>query len=357
MHQRSLVRLAGRVAGRWTILLVLLLGFSASAFSRDIETTATGTGEDESSALADALAKAVAQVNGVSSAMDVSTGKLEVAGRGSETVRSNDGETVTSSEEKLTVGRSADARLQARGKVSRFEILNTETLPDARVKVTVKAFVHRYEAPVYNAPGSKAGLRRVAVFPGWSTQGSYDFFGIAAGDDLARDLSAKVESSVLNDRRLSVLDRTTLAASMAELGLIGSTLTGATEKAKLRQFRGADAIVLLEVRDAYHRVEHWRIKTTGQHRSAADTLLSVTMRVIVPATGELLASRDVSIRQALGRDDALVQVADEVSADLAMALTGSAPPRRTRVVESVPALIPEPVGPRRSGVSLPGDRR
>jgi hypothetical protein len=357
MHERPHVERAMRMAGWWAMLVVVLLACSGLAFSREIEATVTGTGEDESSALANALAKAVAQVNGVNSSMSVSTGKVEVTGRGSETIRTKDAETVTSTEGKVSVGQSADSRLQASGKVSRFEILSTETLPDARVSVTVKAFVHRYEAPVYNAPGSKVGLRRVAVFPGLASKASYDFFGAANGEELARELSARVEASVLDDRRLSVLDRTTLAASMAELGLIGSTLTGADEKAKLRQFRGADAIVLLEVRDAYHRVEHWRIKTTGQHQSAAETLFSVAMRVIVPATGEVLAIRDVSVRAAFGRDDALVQVADEISADLAMALTGVAPPRRVRDAVPIPAAMPEPQGPRRSGVSLPGDQR
>jgi hypothetical protein len=87
MHERPHVERAMRMAGWWAMLVVVLLACSGLAFSREIEATVTGTGEDESSALANALAKAVAQVNGVNSSMSVSTGKVEVTGRGSETIR------------------------------------------------------------------------------------------------------------------------------------------------------------------------------------------------------------------------------------------------------------------------------
>jgi len=58
------------------ILAIALLAFPvfASAGTKLIETTATGVGRDDNEALADALANAVAQVNGTQSSMSVNSG-------------------------------------------------------------------------------------------------------------------------------------------------------------------------------------------------------------------------------------------------------------------------------------------
>lgn len=328
----------------------LLCSFAAP--SRELETTAVGLGSDENAALADALAKAVSQVNGVRSSMNVSTGKVEVVERRSETDEKGRRE----AQSKLEVGQSADARLQSQGTVSRYEVVSTETAADGRIKLTVKAWISRYEAPTYAAPGSSAGRRRVAVFPASAQARGYDFFGPVGGNELAAQLTSQVEASIMSTGRVSLLDRTTLLSSLAELGLIGSSLTSSAEKAKLRQIRGADLIVLSTLQEARQTVHSWQIRSTGQRRFAEELALEIEVRAVVPATGEVLLIRRVKVNAAASRDAALTIAANEAAVDVVRALTGSAPPMPMQ--EPIPdyEMLPEEAtGPRRSGISLPQD--
>lgn len=346
-------RVANRVGFRWAAWPLVMLGLllAASIQAKEVETTAVGLGADENAALADALAKAVAQVNGVRSAMDVSTGKLEVTGKASATSAQGTVET----QSKVQVGTTADARLSAQGKVSRYEVINTDFETDGRVRLTVKAFVSVYEAPVYNAPGSKTSRQRIAVFPAQALRDSYDFFGYVDSSELASQLAARLETSIMDTGRVSLLDRRSLGASLVELGLVGSSLTNAQEKAKLKQIRGADLVVLATVQDARYLVETYQVKSTGQIKSNTDLFLEIDLRAVVPATGELLLSKRVSVRDAYDRDDALSQVADLAAYEVVRTLTGSAPPppdRRAAVQQEEPV----PDTPRRSGVLLPTDR-
>lgn len=349
-----MARLACMKLRPWLALCALaMLVLATAVVAKEIETTATGTGADENAALADALAKAVSQVNGVRSSMDVSTGKLEMSGSASTT----SAEGTTQSQARVEVGRTADARMRSQGTVSRYEVLNTETLPDGRVRMTVKAFIHRHEAPVYKAPGSAVARQRVAVFPANTSDTSYDFFGFMDGEEMASRLAAAIESSIMDTGQVALLDRRSLGASLVELGLVGSSLTNAGEKAKLRQFRGADIVVLTTVHEAYHRVHAWQLKSTGQHRSSVEMGLEVELRAVVPATGELLVSKRLRVDDAMGREDALGQVAAMAAYDVVRALTGTAPalPARRAPVREV-ERAPSPDTPRRSGIRLPGDR-
>ena len=156
---------------------------------------------------------------------------------------------------------------------------------------------------------------------------------------------------------VSVLDRATLSASLSELGLVQSTLTGPAEKAKLRQFRGADLVVLSNVSEADSFDTSHVVASTGQVRRSFSMSFNVDVRAIVPATGELLVSERYSIYDAGSREHAITMAAEYAVIDIIRSLTGKTPaldPGRYAIDE--PEVAPEPAGPRRSGVSLPGDR-
>lgn len=347
----------GRIVRNRAFLLLafsglLLLGFSV-AFAKEIETTAEGSGPDQNSALADALARAVAQVNGVRASLNVSTGKVELTERSTRTEAS----ATTTEESKAQLGVTPDATLRAQGAISRYEILNSETLADGSVRVSVRAFVHRAEKPTYSAPGSHAGKKRVAVFPVAARAPSFDFFGYIDADELASELALQLESSFLDTGAVSLLDRRSLGATLVELGLVDSRLTSDVEKAKLRQFRGADIVVLTSLEEARHVVSSWELRSTGQRRTSVDMLLEVNVRAVVPATGELLLTRKISVGDAPSRSDALAQAAELASYDVVRVLTGKSPayvPRQGSMVSELPEAT-EPAGPRRSGVRLPID--
>jgi len=157
---------------------------------------------------------------------------------------------------------------------------------------------------------------------------------------------------------VSVLDRATLSASLAELGLVRSTLTGETEKAKLRQFRGADLLVLSNVSEADSFDTSHVVASTGQVRRSFSMSFNVDIRAIVPATGELLVSERYSIYDAGSREHAITMAAEYAAIDIIRVLTGKTPaldPGRYAIDE--PELPVDPTGPRRRGVSLPGDKR
>lgn len=327
--------------------------WSGQTLAKEIETVATGTGADENEALADALAKAVAQTNGVSSSVNISTGKVEARSNAKKT----DSQGTAEASVHLQVGRTADARMQARGRVARYEVISTETMPDGKTSLTVKAYVVRHEAPVYNAPGSGTARKRIAVLPAVARDARYDFFEPTSGSVLADKLTGEIEAGLMASNTVSLLDRSTLVASLSELGLIGSDLTGSAEKAKLRQIRGADLILMSAIHEARRTVQTWRLPSTGQVRASEDLLLEVELRAVVPATGELLLTKRVEVTDAMNAADAMAQVAAIAAHDAILALTGKAPPsspRGDRRRELEP--IAEPDGPRRSGVALPADR-
>lgn len=342
-------------AGPWGLLL--LIAFSllvcGSAGAKEVETLAEGTGADQTRALADALGRAVAQVNGVRSALSVSTGAVELSTRSSET----SGSGTTSKEGNAQLGLTPDATMRAQGTVSRYEILATDTLEDGSVRVSVRAFVTRVEAPSYKAPGSNVSRKRVAVFPVSSNRASYDFFGLTMGEEMSSELATHLETTLLGSGEVSLLDRRSLGASLVELGLVGSTLSSDQEKAKLKALRGADLILLATINEARHEEFELRVKSTGQRRTSADTSLQVDLRAVVPATGELLLSRSVAVDYAASRQHGLVQVAEVAAFEVVRLLTGKSLPLPVHgPADPGQYEAPESTGPRRSGVRLPNER-
>lgn len=333
--------------------LALVAGLAPAAVAADVETVATGSGADENEALADALARAVAQVNGVSSSLDVSTGKGVVTAEGS----GRKGDVTSEGRMRVEAGTTADARMRAAGRVTRYEVIESNAA-DGRVSVKVRAFVSRPVAPKYDAPGSAAGKRRIAVLPGSASQAGYEFFGPVSGAELADLFSGTLERTAMKTGMVSALDRATLSASLAELGLVGSFLTGPAEKAKLRQFRGADLVVMSQVGEAETIESSQVVQSTGQVRRSFAMAFQVDVRAVVPATGELLVSERYNIRDAASREQAIIMAAEYAAIDIIRTLTGKAPaldPGRYALDEPLPP--PEPVGPRRRGVTLPGDRQ
>lgn len=342
-------------------VLVSLLAFSSMALA-GVKTTSvvtTGTGPSEEEATASALAKAVSQVNGTSSSTTVSTGKAVVEGH-SKTVDGGKTKTVDAS---VSAGSTPDVRMRSSGKVSRYDVVSTAQ-KDGQFTVTVKAYFDKHVAEVYKAPGSGSSKTRIAVFPpGWN-EPAYDFFGPISGEGLGDELRDAMERSFVRAGAYSVLDRQTLGSSLIELGLVNTRLTNETEKAKLHNIRGADIIVLPVVQEASHDVLVKTSSITGQSTSRETTHLSVEIRGIVPATGEVIFSELYSIDQATSRRDAVAQVASRSAADLTFKMTGKrvsaegasaisvAPSRSIEQRDELPPLPP----PEQEGTKLPFDR-
>lgn len=342
-----------------TAMLALALQ-PALAATKLVDTTATGIGTDETEALADALAKAVSQVNGTSASLSVSTKQAALE---DEQNLDKDGKKETGNAGPMARITPPDARMSASGSVASYEVVSTQKRADGKVEVVVKAKMKRFVQSAYKAPGSSKGKSRVAILEPDSEQGDYDFFGKVTAGQLTGDLWSSLESGVLESGHLSLLDRKTLKSSLDELHIVESQLAGEEEKAKLKNIRGADLILIPTIHKADHFVNESVVQLTGQVNRSEGTYVDVEVRGIVPATGEILLSKHYLVAEADGRQDALEQISADVTNDVSAVLAGRRPSpggsisarSRHRPVVLDPEDLPLD-GPRNNnGVRLPFD--
>lgn len=240
------------------------------------------------------------------------------------------------------------------------ETVKAEAAATAEIKPQV--IVHTPSS--YKALGSRKSKTRVAILEPDSEQPDYDFFGKATAGQLTGVLWSSLESGVLESRRLSLLDRKTFKSSLDELHIIGSSLTDTGEKAKLKNIRGADLILIPTIHKADHFVNESTVQLTGQVHRSEGTYADVEVRGIVPATGEILFSKHYLVAEATGRQDAFEQIAADVTRDVSAILSGRRPSPSGSVSHrsrGTPIVVdPQDIpleGPRNdSGVKLPFDR-
>jgi hypothetical protein len=227
----------------------------------------------------------------------------------------------------------------------------------AKPKVTV------HTPSSYKALGSHKSKTRIAILEPDSEQPDYSFFGKVTAGQITGELWSSLESSVLQTRRLSLLDRKTFKSSLDELHIINSALTGADEKAKLKNVRGADLILIPTIHKAEHVVSESTVQLTGQVDRHEATYADVEVRGIVPSTGEILFSKHYIVADASSREDAFAQVAADVTRDIAAVVSGRRASPNGSVTQRSPdtpvVIDPKDLpleGPRESGgVKLPFD--
>lgn len=288
----------------WALGLAVMLGFgAASAQNKLVEVESTGYGRTQTEAVSDALAKAVAQINGASVGIDTTVKSTALEGVSTHSTGATDSFTAS-------VNQSQTAGFKARGQVDSYEVIASDAV-DGAIRVTVRARVIRY-----SIPGGDSSRRRMAIMPAGSSAGKYDIFGAVSGHDFGDELVSAVESRLVQSRRFSVLDRTTLNASLAELSLIGSDLTSADEKAKLGRIKGADYILIPRIVSAAARTIEETRQTTGQVVRRTEGGLAVELRVVIPATGEVKFSDVYSVGVGSSRAAMVSAVADAAVRDL-----------------------------------------
>jgi hypothetical protein len=310
-----------------------LFATAALAAPEEVATTATGYGKTEQEALGDALARAAAQVNGGSAV--ISTGTLR---------------TETQTQVTTNVGIQGDIKSQgstqvtpdftARGQVARYEVLSASSKGAASHEVRVKAWIYKYEAP------TKTGaLDRIGVLPIEAPAGGLDMYRehvthVALADELGREL----ERTLIATGHFQLLDRATLGKSVGELSLMNTTLTNATEKARLQNVRGADFLVSSTL---FVTKAGLRSPATGQVMPAR---IELDARVLVPATSEVAWSGRVQV-QTTGfatKQEAIASAANQLVRGLDIALKG-----KSVLAESAQ----QPDAPRDdAGVKLPFDK-
>lgn len=320
----------------WIAGVLLLTSVTAGAANTVVTVDAQGNGLTEREAIDDALARASGKVNGASVSVDssVSRQKLDIS------ARSSYGESVRGT---ATYEESKSAGYEAQGQVQDYDVLSTKKVGDG-YRVTVRAKVVRYVAP-----GQDSKRYRIAIFPVTYRAPRYSFYGDISGEELAGQIADELESKIISSRLFSVLDRASMDASLAELALVGSDLTSPAEKAKLQRMDGADYIVVSTIRKATDRDQAGVNPATGQ--SAGKYRFELEVRVIVPATGELVASEVYSVPASRDRQAAL----DLMGSTAVTGLVGQIYPGRETSVRKPTVTEVQQAAPATTGVRLPFD--
>lgn len=143
-------------------------------------------------------------------------------------------------------------------------------------------------------------------------------FDVTRQAEIRDMLDQAIESQLVQSRKFAVLTRRNLSDMSKELNLIASDSVNKAEKAKLGQMLGGDYILIPEIADANASFRTQTIQVTGQTKVTAEGGITLGMRVITAATGEIKFS-DTYTASASQHPDSLglIQaVADAAVSDL-----------------------------------------
>jgi curli biogenesis system outer membrane secretion channel CsgG len=258
----------------------LLVNAEVMAKTIEQHEIAEGFGANKELAIRDALSKAVGQASGISISTD--SKMITTAVQGQAEV---DGNRVSDSS--ISVAQSSASRVTSEGNIKSYKILNTKK-EDGLFVVKVSAIVYKFQA------SASSSRKRIALMPPKIHQRQYELYKTYPAEKVSDLLANAVERYLVQSRKFAVLTRSDLSAMSAEIALISSDATPAVEKAKLGQLLGSDFILLPELVKAEAKYFEKRIQVTGQLKSWIEGEVTVLLRVISSATGEIKFSEKYS---------------------------------------------------------------
>ncbi len=294
--------------GKYTLLLSALffIVFTVTAKagvevqSRVVE----GVGVTEDAAVKRALAEAVMEIAGVELSSQLSS-SVEV-------VRANQS---SQSEGRMsnavTAASTSSMTSEAHGQIKSYSILGVRTLEDGLINASVEVEVYTYQ-PDVSSERKKIALTQTKVLS------ATRLFDVTRQAEIRDMLDQAIESQLVQSRKFAVLTRRNLSDMSKELNLIASDSVNKAEKAKLGQMLGGDYILIPEIADANASFRTQTIQVTGQTKVTAEGGITLGMRVITAATGEIKFS-DTYTASASQHPDSLglIQaVADAAVSDL-----------------------------------------
>ncbi len=293
------------------VLAALTLCMPVMAQNSEESYVATGRGATPAEAIDQALIEILRRSSGV----QISSVQLtELRSESLDVSSSSGSENITAIRERF----DSSTRARVSGLLSSYEVLRQSPIGRG-YEVEVRGNVPRYRVPGIDS----SNRRRLAVLPFSTRMAVADFYGAVSGDELSDLLYQSMVGQFVQSRRFALLDRTSWSALGAERRLIASRETPIAEKAKLGRALGADYLVVGEILDA-SGAERTRTRTlTGVTESQSVSQLSVSYRIVVPATGEIKFADTIDISV---ETDSRKQAATRVSAlnELAKRMVGFA---------------------------------
>jgi curli biogenesis system outer membrane secretion channel CsgG len=258
----------------------LLVNTGAIAKTIEQQEIAEGFGANQELAIRDALSKAVGQASGISISTDSKMITTAVQGQAEVDGKRVDGSSIS-------VAQSNASRVTSEGNIKSYEILNIRK-EDGLFVVKVSAIVYKFQA------SASSSRKRIALMPAKLHQMQYELYRTYPAEKVSDLLANAVERYLVQSRKFAVLTRSDLSAMSAEIALIRSDATPTVEKAKLGQVLGSDFILLPELVKAEAKYFEKRIQVTGQQKSWIEGEITVLIRVISLATGEIKFSEKYS---------------------------------------------------------------
>lgn len=249
---------------------------------KDYTVSAEGYGDTQEVALREALSKALAQVTGA----EISTNS-SIASMMAETEVEASG----SRESVSTIGvvQKTSSSVKTDGYIKSYQIDSTSLDGDQMFVVRVTAVIPKYEAE------ASSNRKRIALTQTKVLSGSR-LFDIRNSSELRDMVDQAIESNLVQSRKFSVLSRRNLSDMTKELDLIASDSVTRSEKAKLGQLLGGDFILIPEVADANAYMAERYVQATGQTLVSPKGGMTLNLKVISVATGEIKFSDTYTAR-------------------------------------------------------------
>ena len=264
------------------VLLFFCLPQVSFSAVKDYTVSAEGYGDTQEVALREALSKALAQVTGA----EISTNS-SIASMMAETEVEASG----SRESVSTIGvvQKTSSSVKTDGYIKSYQIDSTSLDGDQMFVVRVTAVIPKYEAE------ASSNRKRIALTQTKVLSGSR-LFDIRNSSELRDMVDQAIESNLVQSRKFSVLSRRNLSDMTKELDLIASDSVTRSEKAKLGQLLGGDFILIPEVADANAYMAERYVQATGQTLVSPKGGMTLNLKVISVATGEIKFSDTYTAR-------------------------------------------------------------
>lgn len=264
------------------VLLFFCLPQVSFSAVKDYTVSAEGYGDTQEVALREALSKALAQVTGAEISTTSSIASMMVE---TEVEASGSRESAST----IDVVQKTSSSVKTDGYIKSYQIDSTSLDGDQMFVVRVTAVIPKYEAE------ASSNRKRIALTQTKVLSGSR-LFDIRNPSELRDMVDQAIESNLVQSRKFSVLSRRNLSDMTKELDLIASDSVTRSEKAKLGQLLGGDFILIPEVADANAYMAERYVQATGQTLVSPKGGMTLNLKVISVATGEIKFSDTYTAR-------------------------------------------------------------
>lgn len=258
------------------VVVLVLLQVPASAASKTIERTASGTGMTRAEAIADALAEASKQMFGATINVNELRSQVTVE------TTDNEGDTFAAS----TTGNRQISVQTPTGLLESYEVISASQNPNSGAwEVQVQARGLLYES---RTGGASANRVRIAVIPFRSLASDYAYLNrrIDPATIIGR-LTQSLIAQLSQSRKFAVLDRQYVEEIMGEKAHLAQGDVPLVEQLRLGQELGADFLIVGTLTEFALQQESTLIALTGEQTLRTNARLIFEYRIIDVATREI----------------------------------------------------------------------